>query len=162
MTDDTSLSVNDNNEEPDNTLSLLEIWINQRIDSFDERRKFYRTGTYRFTLITAGLSSITTILIGLGQSDSTTIISVISLITSASISFLSAWESLYGHRQRWIQNNDTLMKLYALNSDLQYQKVRSGNNLTPEEIDQFYNRYQRILQLANERWQEDRNQLISQ
>ena len=140
------------------TLALLENWVQERIISFDKRRKFYRTGAYRFTLTTAGLSSVTTILIGINQTYNSTNISVISLIASASISFLSAWESLYGYRQKWIQNNDTLMKLYALNSDIQYQKARSGNKLTIEEIDKFYNQYQIILQVANEKWQEDRNQ----
>ncbi len=162
MTEDTNLSVGDNQEEPKNPLNLLETWIQDRINSFDRRRNFYRSGAYRFTLITAGLSSFTTILIGISQIYDSTNISVISLITSASISFLSAWEGLYGHRQRWIQNNDTLMKLYALDSDIQYQKARSGNKLTIEEIDQFYERYQRILQLANEKWQEDRNKLANQ
>ena len=48
------------------------------------------------------------------------------------------------------------MKFYALDSDIQYHKTRSGNQLTIEEIDQFYNLYQGILQQANAKWHEDR------
>jgi hypothetical protein len=138
------------------TITLLEDWILDRISSFDRKTKFYRTGAYWFTLTTAGLSSITTILIGIGQTYDYKPISIASLMTSGFISFFSAWEGLYGYRQRWIQNNDALMKFYALDADIQYQKARSGNQLTQEEIDQFYKRYQGILQAANEKWREDR------
>ena len=54
-------------EQASETLAWLEDEVQKRISSFDKRRKFYRTGAYRFTLITAGLSSVTTILIGISQ-----------------------------------------------------------------------------------------------
>ena len=157
MIEETNVSMMANQENALESLALLETWVQKQINSFDKRRKFYRTGAYRFTLITAGLSSITTVLIGISRIYNSTTISVVALVTSALITFLSAWEGFYSYRQRWIQNNDTLMKLYALDSDIQYQKARSGNQLTLENIDQFYNRYQGILQQANEKWRDDRD-----
>ncbi len=161
MTEETNTPISPDNKEVIATITLLEKWIQKRIISFDKRRNFYRKGAYQFTLIAAGLSTITTILIGVGRIYNSTLISVISLVTSAAMSFLSAWEGFYGYRQRWVQNNDTLMKLYAINSDIQYQKARSGNNLSLEEIDQFYKQYQEILRTANEKWREDRTEEIS-
>ena len=161
MPGDNNLPTTSSSEEAISTITLIETWIEERISSFDQRRKFYRKEAYRFILIATGLSSLTTILIGVGQIYNLTFISVISLVTSATMSFLTAWESLYGYRQRWIQNNDTLMQLYALDADIQYHKARSENHLTLEEIDQFYNRYKKILQTANEKWREDRTKAIN-
>ena len=156
MTEESNLPVSANQEQALETLALVESWIKERIISFDRRRKFYRARAYRFTLLTAGLSGATTVLISVSRIYNSTTLSVVALVTSAFMTFLSAWEGFYSYRQRWIQNNDTLMKLYALDSDIQYQRSRSGNQLTIEEIDQFYNQYQVILQQANEKWREDR------
>ncbi|NES80985.1 MAG: DUF4231 domain-containing protein [Moorea sp. SIO2B7] len=153
MSEDVNLLIPSNKTE---TLIFLENKVNQQISDFKARRKFYRKETYRFTLIIAGLSAITTILIGVSQSYDDKIISVIALVTSAMTSFVTAWENLYGFRQRWIQNNETLMKLYELRDDIEYKKVRSGNQLALEEIDKFNDRYKTIIKAANEKWQEDR------
>ena len=156
--DDQSMHIN--HEHITKTLMWLEGMIQEQIHSFDKKRKFDRGAAYRFTKVITALSSIVTVLISISRIYGSTLVSVIALIISAIISVLSAWESLYSYRQRWIQNNDTLMKLYALDSDIQYQKVRSGNKLSIEAIDEFYIFYKQILTGSNQRWGEDRNQLI--
>ena len=138
-------------------IDFIESEIQKRIKSFDERRKFYRKGTFQSTMLTALLSATTTFLIGFGQIYNLTIVSIIALATSSFMTVVSAWESFYNYRPRWIQNNDTLMKLYELNSDIKYQKSLKGSHLNTEEIDKFYQRYEVILRAANENWKDDRS-----
>ena len=91
----------------DEALSLLESWIQNRIESFDQRRKYYRLKTQNFTMLSIGISSCTTILIGVGRIYESKEISIISLITSASLGFITTWENLFSYKQRWIENNET-------------------------------------------------------
>lgn len=137
-------------------LNFIEDQIQKRISSFDEKRKFNRKKAFQFTLFTALLAAATTFLIALSQTYSSKLISAISLATSSGMTVLTAWDGLYSYKRRWIQNNDTLMKLYELNSDVQYGKALYGDEMRLEAIDEFYKRYQEILRTANENWKEDR------
>jgi predicted nucleic acid-binding protein len=71
---------------------------------------------------------------------------------------VNAVDAFYNYRRRWVQNNDTVMKLYALASDIKYAKAKVDREgiLTSESMDIFYDRYKNILQDANEGWKEDR------
>lgn len=137
-------------------VSFIESEIQKRIKSFDDRRKFYRKRTTQFTLFTAGLSAVTTFLIGVSQIYDSTLLSVFALATSAGITVLSAWDGLYNHRRHWVQNNDTLMHLYELDSDVRYKKSLMNSSLSTQEVEQFYKRYSDILRAANENWKDDR------
>lgn len=138
-------------------IKFIEDEVKKRITSFNERRKFYRRGTFTFTILSAILSAVTTFLIGFGQIYDIKLVSVIALGTSASMTILTAWDSFYGHRDRWIQNNDTLMKLYELYSDIQYKKAVSNCKMNMEEINAFYMRYGNVLREANLSWREKRD-----
>lgn len=124
-------------------LRFLEGEINQRISSFKDRIDFYRQGTVRFTMLSACLSAATTILIGVGQIYNWQPLSVIALIISASMTIVNAWDGLFNYRSRWINNNETLMKLYELKSDIEYQQ--HSQTLQNINIDEFYQRYKVIL-----------------
>jgi hypothetical protein len=137
-------------------LKLIEKEIQERIDSFKQKVEFNRKWANWAILLTASLSAITTVLIGLNQSFNLKILSAIALITSASMTVVNAWDGVYQYRRRWVQSNDTLMKLYELRFDIEYVKIRNGDNLSSEAVDQFRERYQNILRETNERWQEDR------
>jgi aspartokinase len=143
--------------EDNNSLEFIESEIQKRIKSFDERRKFYREKTKQLTIVAASMSATTTFLIGLSQAYTSKVISVIALATSAGMTVLTALDNLYNYKRNWIQNNDTLMKLYELNSDIKYLKTRHGNDLTLEQIDEFYRKYQDILRSTNENWKESRS-----
>ena len=162
MTEDCDQIVPDEHERVKETLAWVESQIQKQIHTFDKKRKFDRTAAYRFAKVITALSSVITVLISISRIYNSTWISVVALVISAGMSVLSAWESLYGYRQRWIQNNDTLMKLYALESEIQYQKVRSVNKIPIEKVDLFHQRYQEILNNSNQRWFEDRSQLTTQ
>lgn len=137
-------------------LGYLQDEIKKRTKSFDERRKFYRKGAESLTIASAVISALTTILIGVGQIYEIKAVSIAALVTSALLGVITAIDSLYTYRKRWIQNNDTLMQLYELNSQINYQKTLKGN-LVQEDIDKFHHCYQDILRQASGSWKEDRS-----
>lgn len=137
-------------------LEFVEEELQKRIKSFDERRKLYRRGNVRLTIFTSSLSAITTFCIGVGQIYGSKPISIIALATSAGMTVLTTWDNFYSYRRRWAQNNDTLMQLYELNSDIKYKKSLVGSSLSTEEVNLIYKRYGDILKTANESWKDDR------
>lgn len=136
------------------TQNFLEQELEHRIASFKSRRNSYRTGAYTFIISTSVLSAATTVSIGLGEIFSSQATRIFALFVSSILSILTAWEGFFGHRQRWIQTNETLMELYELRSDIIFQKTL--HPLTQEELKNFYSRYSEILRQANQQWTETR------
>ena len=139
-----------NSHETRSPLEFIEDEIQARIKSFKQKVEFNRKWANWAILFNALLSATTTVLIGLK------ILSAIALITSASITIVNAWDGVYQYRRRWVQYNNTLMKLYELRFDIKYAKISSDDGLSSEAVDQFRERYQNILRDTNEGWQEDR------
>lgn len=137
-------------------LEFVEEELEKRIKAFDERRKLYRKGNIRLTTLTSSLSAITTFCIGVGQIYGSKPISIIALATSAGMTVLTTWDNFYSYRRRWVQNNDTLMQLYELNSDIKYKKSLVGSSLSTDEVNLIYKKYGDILKTANESWKDDR------
>ncbi|MEA5509462.1 DUF4231 domain-containing protein [Crocosphaera sp. UHCC 0190] len=137
-------------------LQFLEEGIDKRISSFKKKVDLYRKNTVRFTMLSVCLSAATTVLIGVGQIYDQQPLSVIALIVSSSMTIVNAWDGLFNYRSRWVNNNETLMKLYDLNSDIKYQKCRQASALEDITVDEFYQRYKKILQVTNESWKSDR------
>lgn len=146
-----------NTHETHSTLEFIEAEIQARINSFKQKVEFNRKWANWAILLTALLSATTTVLIGLNQSSNNLKnLSAIALITSASITVVNAWDGVYQYQRRWVQYNDTLMRLKELKFDIEYAKIRSGDDLSSEAVDQFKERYQIILRDTNKGWKEDR------
>jgi len=133
-------------------LEYLEDELAKQVLSFDDSRKFYRRNYYYYTLLTASLSAITTILIGVGQSYGSKLLSVISLITSASITVVAAWDGFLRSRELWVQKTDTWMALQNLDANLKYAKAKAGGVLNESQTDDFYQRFDNILMGEHELW----------
>lgn len=138
------------------TQAFLEQEIQGRIDSFKERVAFYRRRAFSLAIGVLIISSLTTVLIGVGEIYSSQTITVSALFLSGLLTVLSGWEAFFGHRQRWIQSNETLMSLYELRSDMAFKKTLSG--FTEEDLNSFYSRYREVLRQANQQWKEARRQ----
>ncbi|WP_125468815.1 SLATT domain-containing protein [Methylomagnum ishizawai] len=143
---------------PENeALKYLEDELAKQALSFDDSRKFYRRNYFYYTLATASLSALTTILIGIGQSYESKLLSVISLITSASITVVAAWDGFLRSRELWVQKTDTWMALQNLDANIKYAKAKSGGVLAESQIDDFYQRFDKILMGEHELWKKVRS-----
>jgi Protein of unknown function (DUF4231) len=137
-------------------LQYLEAEIQKRITSFDDKRKFYQKKAEQLNISTAILSAFTTVCIGVSQAYDYKPIATIALVTSAGMAVLTAVDGFYSYRRLWVRNNDTLMNLRELRSNINYAKAAYGENLTIEDIDRWRDKYQEILRAANAAWQEER------
>ena len=138
-----------------NALEYLEDELTKQIESFDSSRQFYRLQFYRYTLITACLSALTTILIGTGQAYGSKLLSILSLITSAGITVVAAWDGFLRSRELWVQKTDTWMALRNIDANIKYAKAKTGT-ITEEQIDDFYQRFDTILMGEHELWKKVR------
>jgi uncharacterized protein DUF4231 len=138
-------------------LNVLEEDLAEQIKSFDSSRQFYRRNFYYYTLVTATLSALTTILIGVGQIFGSKWLSVLALITSAVITIVAAWDGFLRSRELWIQKTDTWMVLENLNSNIKYAKAKFGENLSEEQVDEFYRRFDQALMGEHELWKKVRS-----
>ena len=133
-------------------LDFVQTEVKEQIKSFDRSRNYYRDGYFWVTLALASLSALTTVLIGVSQIYKLSWLSVLALVTSAGTTIASAWEGYFKNKEMWMQKTVTLNQLYELDSDIRYEKVRSGNQVPRDKVDEFYVRYENILKAANMAW----------
>src|SRR5436190_23586281 len=138
------------------SLKYLEEELGKQIEGSDSIRQFYRRQFYRYTLITASLSALTTILIGTGQVYGSKSLSVLSLMTSAGITVVAAWDGFLRSRELWVQKTDTWMALQNLEANIRYAKAKTGGALTEGQIDDLYQRFDTILMGEHELWKKVR------
>lgn len=136
---------------------FVERLIAEEIQGFDSSRQFYRRGFFRFTLGTAILSAMTTVLIGMSKTFADQAwLSALALVTSAGITVLSAWDGFFRHRDLWVQKTDSWMSLQNLQSNLQFAKLKTGGSLSADQVDDFYKRFDRIVMAEHELWKKVR------
>lgn len=136
-------------------LSYLEDQLAAQIYGFDDSRKFYRRKLFQATMATSVLSASTTVLIALDKALNLEVFSIIALVFSSSITIISAYDQFLRSREIWVQKTDTWMLLQNLQAHLQYSKAKLGE-LTQEQIDDLYKRFDEIIMSEHEAWKKVR------
>jgi hypothetical protein len=138
---------------------LIESRLEAQINSFKRSKNFYRRGSLLFTLGTAVLAALTTLLVGLRELYSERWISGIALVAGGMTTVVSAWGGWFAFRRMWIDNQATLNALYRLRLRLHYLKAASpsGGTLSRSELDDIYTEFQSILDAANQGWADVRS-----
>ena len=91
------------------------------------------------------ISAITTVCIGIvsflpdGYSN---IFGIISLLTSASLTVVAAWDGIFHHKKLWINASKTLNELYELDTDIRHTEA-SSNGVSQDQANEFYERYKK-------------------
>lgn len=76
---------------------------------------------------------------------------IVSLLSSASVTVVAAWDGIFHHKKLWINWVVMLNELYELENDIRHTEATS-NVVTQEQINTFYSRYKKIMRDTNERW----------
>lgn len=100
------------------------------------------------------VSAITTVCIGIQTfvSDKySNLFGIVSLLSSASVTVVAAWDGIFHHKKLWINWVVMLNELYELENDIRHTEATS-NVVTQEQINTFYSRYKKIMRDTNERW----------
>lgn len=115
----------------------------------DDRRKAAFIAIYMGVV-----SAITTVCIGIVTfvSDKySNLFGIVSLLSSASVTVVAAWDGIFHHKKLWINWVVMLNELYELENDIRHTEATS-NVVTQEQINTFYSRYKKIMRDTNERW----------
>lgn len=133
------------------SLAYLEEQLVTQIASFDSSRQYFRKQQFRFSMATAVLSAATTVLIATERILEYQFLWLLSLICSAAIGVIAAYDQFLRSRDLWVQKTDAWMELQNLQANVDYSKAKSGA-LTQGEIDKFYDRFDRILMGEHDAW----------
>jgi hypothetical protein len=108
-------------------------------------------------MITVTIGVLTTILLGLNKyfpDDWHDCVSATAFVLSAFVSLVLAFESIYEPRRMWIVYNGTLVSLYGLSDELEFENL--GGEIQPTSLKVFFDRFEGILRDANANWQKQR------
>jgi hypothetical protein len=147
-------------DENNRKINFIKEKIDKRINSFRERRKENRKSTIRLKVVSLSVASLTTILLGLnGLNPSSKIIfQNVAFTLSAVTTLLTAWDTFFNYRGLWIKYTTTLNELYELKDNLDYLSTGEKGNISTEDLDKLYQRYQSILNETNATWVELRKE----
>jgi hypothetical protein len=134
-------------------LEFLEGEIEGRITRFSNSAKFYTRGSLIQTVLTAVLAAVTTFLIGVNQIDKATWIAVLALLAAGATTISAAWLGWFGFRRLRVGYQVALNRLRELRSAIRYAKAKCGGELPQADIDEYYGRYQQILNDLNHLWE---------
>jgi hypothetical protein len=85
---------------------------------------------------------------------------VVTLVVSASLTALGAWDAFADHRWKWIRYRATLSMLYTLQEDLDYRQA-SKTQLSADEIDQYFQQLKQTVHETSQEWMSQRGNVIS-
>jgi hypothetical protein len=136
-------------------LAYIESQLDSHIKDFDSSRRFHRRQLLRITMITSVLSSVTTILIASEKIAKWEGLSLMALVSSASITVIAAYDQFLQSRARWVQTTDTWMALQNLKLSIGYAKAKKGE-LDEEEVDNLNNRFAEIIKGELNLWKDVR------
>ena len=98
----------------------------------------------------ATLGAITTVLIGASgklPQDYSNYLSIASLVTSAAVSVLAAWEAFFGYGDLRVTRANAAKAIYRVRDELEYAEA-SPEGLSKHELDELFQRFQKVLRDA--------------
>lgn len=139
-------------------LELVESQLTRAISNFKASRDFYRRRSMLQTVAAAGLSTVTTLMIGLNELYTESYLVAISLVTAGLATVAASWSGWLAPRRLWLSNNQAVVGLYAIRDQIDYDKAVHGPELPIDKVDRYHRDLQTIIRDANERW--DRSRLL--
>ncbi|GBE95709.1 DUF4231 domain-containing protein [Nostoc cycadae] len=161
-TKEPELKVNcvEKDDETSKKINFIKQKIDKRIGSFRERRNENRSNAIRIKLISLSVASLTTVLLGLNGLNNTDkiVLQNVAFTLSAVTTLLTAWDTFFNYRGLWVKYTTTLNELYELKDNLEYLSTGEITNISKEDLDKLYQRYQSILNETNATWTELRKE----
>jgi hypothetical protein len=132
--------------------------LKKTLDDVTVKMKKWRNDDKRkaaFVAVYIGLvSAITTVCIGIVTflpESSRSVFGIISLVSSASLTVVAAWDGIFHHKKLWINEARTMNELYELEADIRHAE-KSSSGITQKQANDLYIRYKKIMSAWNERW----------
>lgn len=138
-------------------IDFLIIHIDERITGFTKRRNDNKHKAQNFHVLVTFLGTLGTVVLGLDfvkydclsfLQDNT---KNIALIISAGVTVVSAYNMFFDHKGLWVNYTTTRNDLYALKFDIDFY-LQGNKELEINTVIQFKDRYNDILDRANQKW----------
>lgn len=140
------------------SLNVLESELDSRIKEFNAKRNYNQRKGEMFSIAQFVLGGLTTLLIAINTKYSLFPISVIAIITSGLASMAGQVLTKYMYQEKMTMNISTICDLYELKHLIMMDKNMEEDDRTMEitlgRVQEYQDKYQSILNVANKRWQE--------
>lgn len=136
-------------------LDFLKVSIAERLKNIDSKRIYYRRQAFSAYILTAVLSAITTILLGLKIPELNEFVRISALVITTVITVISAYNAFFNNKELWIANNIARNRFYKLHFEIEYAE-KAPDTISDEVVTGFKNSYQEILDDLNATWQKTR------
>ncbi|HFN0790934.1 TPA: SLATT domain-containing protein [Klebsiella variicola subsp. variicola] len=140
------------------SLNVLESEIDSRIKEFNTKRNYNQRKGEMYAIGQFTLAGLTTLLIAVNAKFSSFPISVIAIVTSSLASMAGQVLTKYMYQEKMTMNIATVCDLYELKHlitmDKNMEEDDSTRKITLERVQEYQDKYQNILNAANNKWQE--------
>lgn len=140
----------------DEAIKHIQSELDRQIDSFNKRIKSNKRKAFYFKLITLGLSFSATLALGIKGWGDPDVLKNWALIFTAMITFFSSVDMYFNHKGLWVRYVETRNELTYLDTDFKYYVASNNANIDKEEIDEFHERMQSILNTTSSWWSKER------
>ena len=131
----------------------LQQTLDEQIKKFRERRRENRLRSVLFKLAITVFGGLTTVLIGIKvEAALSSHLQNLALVFSAAGTLFSSWDLFFNYRGMWIRYTVTVVQLLNVKSDLDYLLQGKQDDISEQEVDALYRRYQNILLETNAEW----------
>ena len=138
----------------ENQLEYLKTQIIKQLKKRRSSADFYRKRHFLTTITTVGISAVITVLAGL----TTTVIPdefsrIAILILGATSTVFLAWGGFLTPGQSWLFEGEAYDNLRALQTKIEFSEVSPNFNSDKDDVDCFFNEFQKTMQDYNKKWQ---------
>lgn len=134
-------------------LQVVKDMLTERISGFKKTRDFFRSKAKLYSALIVIFSSLTTVLIGLGKLIDGDFFSVSSLVVSGFVTGLVSWSAKQAYNKNYVRNNNVLMQLYSIDSDLKFDIEKYGEE--GADATKYHKAVSTVLKQANLAWDKD-------
>ncbi len=140
------------------SLNVLESEIDSRIKEFNAKRDYNQRRGEMYSIGQFVLGGLTTLLIAINTSFSFFLVSILAIITSGLASMAGQVLTKYMYQEKMTMNIATVCDLYELKHLITMDKNMEEDDVTRkitlERVQEYQDKYQNILNAANNKWQE--------
>jgi hypothetical protein len=150
---------------PDSLVKFFESRLQFFIKDYRQKRNKNRQCAKWLTGTTIVVAGAVTVLIAVRDSPiaifraNAEFLGFASLVLSASLTGLGAWDAFEDYRWKWIRYRSTLSKLYAVEDEFGFGKS-TNSGMTVATIEQLFARLKSAVDETNEEWTSERGKRI--
>jgi hypothetical protein len=140
-----------NTDGSNSQLNYLKDEVDKNILILKKKSNNQKLKTQIFTGSSIILSSLITLVLALEIADFETIQKNVALLIGALLVIVNSWYAFFDYKKLWLRQKTTLLSLYQLKNQINYQLAKNSECI---EIDDLFQQYFSIWQRDGNEWRE--------